>query len=116
MHKYESKIQDEIKRVKYDLKEEKDGSPWVHLPRQDNGILWGGNLVLHLKELGQTTTNVLSELDIITIGNMIRKSDILVDSGIRNIKKHLDKLTDIRPRKCLIHREDYTKARNPYEA
>ena len=47
---------------------------------------------------------------------MVRKSDILVNSVIRGIKKHLDKLTNIEPGKCPIQREDYTKARNAYEA
>ena len=111
--KYEKKIQEEINRIKTDLKEQKDGSPWVSNPRPKDGTLWEDDMVTIIPRLGNKTATALRDLGITTVKLMATNMELLKNSPIRGISTHLQKITNAKLGLCLYVCIDHTKSDNP---
>ena len=67
IHKYEQQIDEEIKRVKNDLKEQTNSSPWVNNEQPKDRSFQEDYSVRRIPGLGATTVTALLAYDIWTV-------------------------------------------------
>ena len=112
--KCEKKIQEEVNRIKTNLKDQKGGSPWICNPRPNDGTFLEDNLFTRIPRLEDKTITALRNIGITTLKTIATNMEFLKNSSILVINNHLQKITNEKCGSYPYVNIDYKKVDSPY--